>query len=165
MCQRLLGKVREPFVHLKESAAYNMKTSDQQFRLRRFWGTAIFSLGVLWGISNLVYSPIAALTSIAGSSWLEVAVILAGGFLTFCASVGAFYRRGLASAVLLYGGVLLLLIAIAARGGLHSGPSGILNDLLLFLSGGVAIALGIFGSLTHRKGWPSLRASQPVPPK
>ena len=66
-----------------------MKDADQQVRLRRFWGAAIFSLGTLWGIANCVYFPIAALTSIVGSSWLEVFVILAGGILTFIASIAA----------------------------------------------------------------------------
>ncbi len=136
-----------------------MKTKDQQLRLQRFWGIAIFSLGILWGFSNLAYSPITALTSIAGSSWFEVIVILAGGLLTFCASIGAFYQRRLASRALLSGGILLLLIAIAGQASFPQDTHGPVNLLLLFLSGTVAISLGIFGGITERKGWPPLRGT------
>ena len=135
-----------------------MKELDQQFRLRVFWGNAIFSLGVIWGLSNLVYCPIAALTSIVGSSWLEVAVIIAGGSLSFCASVGAFYRRRLASQTLLVGGPVLLLVAIAGQEFPRQyGAHGIINLFLLFLAGLVALSLGLFGFITDRKGWPPLR--------
>ena len=34
---------------------------------------------------------------------------------------------------------------------------GIPNLLLLFLSGTVALSLGLFGAITDRKGWPPLR--------
>lgn len=134
-----------------------MKDREQQLRLQQFWGTAIFSLGVLWGTANLVYCPIAVLTSIVGSSWFEVLLIAAGGALTFCASIGAFYRRRLASRVLLAGGVVLLLLAIAAQVVTHDSTRGPINLLLLFLAGIVAIALGGFGVITEWKGWPALR--------
>jgi hypothetical protein len=134
-----------------------MKDADQQFRLRRFWGTAIFSIGTLWGLANCVYFPVAALTSIVGSSWLEVFTILAGGALTFTASVAAFYQRRIASRFLLAGGVLLLILAVGGQFLLPLNTRGIPNLLLLFLSGAVAISLGLFGMITDRKGWPSLR--------
>lgn len=134
-----------------------MKDADQQVRLRRFWGAAIFSLGILWGIANCVYFPIAALTSIVGSSWLEVFIILAGGLLTFTASIGAFYRRRLASRFLIAGGILLLVFAIGGQFVIPLNTRGILNLLLLFLSGAVAIALGTFGAITEQKSWPALR--------
>ncbi len=135
-----------------------MKALGQQFRLRVFWGNAIFSLGILWGLSNLVYCPIAALTSIVGSSWLEVAVIIAGGALSFCASIGAFYRRRLASQTLVWGGLVLLLVAICGQAiSEQFSAHGIVNLFLLFLAGLVAISLGLFGCITERKGWPPLR--------
>ncbi len=134
-----------------------MKNADQQVRLRRFWGVAIFSLGTLWGIANCVYFPIAALTSIVGSSWLEVFIIFAGGALTFIASIAAFYRRRIASRFLLAGGVILLAFAVGGQYVLPLNTRGVLNLLLLFLSGAVAISLGLFGAMTERKGWPSLR--------
>ncbi len=134
-----------------------MKDREQQLRLQQFWGTAIFSLGVLWGVANLVYCPIAALTSIVGSSWFEVFVIAAGGALSFCASVGAFYRRRLASRVLLAGGIVLLLLAIAGQAATQESTRGPINLLLLFLAGIVAIALGAFGVITEWKDWPALR--------
>ncbi len=134
-----------------------MKDADQQVRLRRFWGAAIFSLGTLWGFSNVIYFPIAALTSIIGSSWLEVFVIFAGGILTFSASIAAFYRRRIASRFLLAGGVVLLVFAIGGQFVSPLKTHGIPNLLLLFLSGAVAIALGLFGAITDRKGWPTLR--------
>lgn len=134
-----------------------MKTADQQVRLRHFWGAAIFSLGTLWGLANCVYFPIAALTSIVGSSWLEVFIILAGGALTFTASIAAFYRRRIASRFLVAGGVILLVFAIGGQFILPLNTRGILNLLLLFLSGAVAISLGMFAAVTDRKGWPSLR--------
>ena len=134
-----------------------MKDADQQVRLRRFWGAAIFSLGSLWGIANCVYFPIAALTSIVGSSWLEVFIILAGGALTFTASIAAFYRRRIASRLLLAGGAILLILAIGGQFILPLNTRGIPNLLLLFLSGAVAVSLGLFGTITDRKGWPALR--------
>jgi len=129
---------------------------DQQFRLRRFWGSTIFSLGVLWGVANLIYLPIAALTSIVGSSWLEVGVIFAGGLLTFTGSGAAFFRRSLASFVLLAGGTFLLVLAIAAHV-MSARTHGIINLLLLYLAGSVPVSLGVFGAITQRKGWPPLR--------
>jgi hypothetical protein len=134
-----------------------MKDADQQVRLRRFWGAAIFSLGTLWGLANCVYFPIAALTSIVGSSWLEVFIIFAGGVLTFIASVAAFYQRRIASQLLIAGGILLLFFAIGGQFILPLNTRGIPNLLLLFLSGAVALSLGIFGAITDRKGWPTLR--------
>lgn len=134
-----------------------MKDRDQQRRLQRFWGTAIFSLGIFWGCANVVYSPIAALTSIVGSSWFEVIVIVAGGLLSFSGSIVAFYRRRLASRLLLSGGFILLLVAIVEKAFFHQGTHGLANLLLLFLSGAVAISLGLFGVITERKGWPPLR--------
>jgi len=134
-----------------------MKDADQQVRLRRFWGAAIFSLGTLWGLANCVYFPIAALTSIVGSSWLEVCIILAGGALTFTASIAAFFQRRIASRFLLAGGILLLVFAIGGQIVLPLSTRGIPNLLLLFLSGAVAISLGLFGAITDRKGWPPLR--------
>jgi len=134
-----------------------MKDADQQVRLHRFWGAAIFSLGTLWGLANCVYFPIAALTSIVGSSWLEVFIILAGGVLTFVASIAAFYQRRIASRFLLAGGILLLVFAIGGQFVLPLNTRGIPNLLLLFLSGAVAISLGMFGAITDRKGWPALR--------
>lgn len=134
-----------------------MQDANQQFRLRRFWGAAIFSLGTLWGFSNVIYFPVAALTSIVGSSWLEVGIIFAGGVLTFLASILAFYHRPIASRVLLSGGFFLLAVAIGWQVMFPLSTRGILNLLLLFLSGAVAIALGLFGIITERKGWPTLR--------
>jgi hypothetical protein len=134
-----------------------MKDADQQVRLRRFWGAAIFSLGTLWGFSNVIYFPVAALTSIIGSSWLEVFVIFAGGLLTFGASIAAFYQRRIASRFLLIGGIVLLGFAIGGQFISPLSTRGIPNLLLLFLSGAVAVALGLFGTITDRKGWPTLR--------
>jgi hypothetical protein len=134
-----------------------MKDADQQVRLRRFWGAAIFSLGTLWGIANCVYFPIAALTSIIGSSWLEVFIILAGGALTFTASIAAFYQRRIASRFLLGGGFLLMVFAVGGQFISPLSTRGILNLLLLFLSGIVAFALGLFGTITDHKAWPTLR--------
>jgi hypothetical protein len=133
-----------------------MRDDDQQLRLQQFWGTAIFSLGALWGFANLVYCPVAALTSIIGSSWFEVFIIFAGGLLTFFASIGAFYRRRLASRLLLAGGIVLLLSAVAGQVSMGDNTRGPANLLLLFLAGLVAIALGVFGEITERKGWPAL---------
>jgi hypothetical protein len=134
-----------------------MKEKDQQIRLQHFWGTAIFSLGVLWGFANIIYSPVAALTTVVGSSWLEVFIVLAGGFLCFASSILAFYRRRIASRFLLTGGFILLAFAICGQLILPLNTHGIPNLLLLFLSSAVAIALGLFGAITDRKGWPSLR--------
>jgi hypothetical protein len=125
--------------------------------LRRFWGATIFSLGTLWGFSNVIYFPVAALTSIVGSSWLEVFIIFAGGMLTFTASILAFYHRPIASRLLLPGGFFLLAFAIGGQFIHPLSTRGILNLLLLFLSGAVAVALGMFGIITDRKGWPTLR--------
>jgi hypothetical protein len=134
-----------------------MIDSDQQRRLQRFWGEAIFCLGALWGFANLVYWPVAALTSIAGSSWFEGCVIAAGGVLSFCGSTGAFYRRRFASRVLLAGGIALLLLAILGKISFPNDTRGYVNLALLFFSGITPIALGIFGLVTGRKGWPPLR--------
>ncbi|MGC1783410.1 MAG: hypothetical protein WA708_12880 [Acidobacteriaceae bacterium] len=138
-----------------------MTDPDKHFRLHVFWGNAVFSLGILWGISNVVYSPAAAMTSIVGSSWLEVLIVLAGGLLSLTASIGAFYRRRPASNALLLGGALLLLAAIAGQVLSPAfGAHGAINLLLLFLSGIVATALGTFGWITDRKGWPPLRGGR-----
>ncbi len=134
-----------------------MKDADQQVRLRRFWGAAIFSIGTLWGLANCVYFPVAALTSLVGSSWLEVFIIFAGGVLTFCGSILAFYRRRLASRFLLIGGLLLLAFAIGGQFVQPLNTRGIPNLLLLFLAGAAATSLGLFGAITDRKGWPTLR--------
>jgi hypothetical protein len=134
-----------------------MKDADQQVRLRRFWGATFFSLGTLWGFSSVIYFPVAALTSIVGSSWLEVFIILAGGVLTFTASIAAFYQRRIASRFLLAGGIILLVFAIGGQIVLPLSTRGIPNLLLLFLSGAVAVSLGLFGAITERKGWPTLR--------
>lgn len=134
-----------------------MKDMDQQIRLRRFWGAAIFSLGILWGLANIVYSPVAALTTIVGSTWLEVFVVLAGGFLSFASSILAFYHRRSASWFLFSGGFILFVFALCGQLILPLYTRGIPNLLLLFLSGTVAISLGLFGVITDRKGWPPLR--------
>lgn len=134
-----------------------MKDRNQQSRLQRFWGVTIFSLGIFWGLCNLIYLPIAALTSIVGSSWFEVLVIIAGGLLTFVASICAFYQRRYASRMLLTGGILLLLIAAIDQRFFPHETSGVINLVLLFISGIGATALGIFGEITERKGWPTLR--------
>jgi hypothetical protein len=116
-----------------------------------------FSLGLLWGVANLVYLPVAALTSFVGSSWFEVIIIFAGGLLSFSASIVAFYRRRTASLVLLSGGLILLVLAVYRHLSFPSGTHGIVNLSLLFLSGAVAILLGMFGIVTDRKGWPTLQ--------
>lgn len=134
-----------------------MKDSDQEFRLRRFWGVAIFSLGALWGFSSLVYVPVAVLTSVRGSSWLEVFVVAGGGILSFAASIRALYQRESASMALLVGGLVLLAVAIAGQMVLPHHANGIPNLILLILPGAIAVALGLFGKITQRKGWPSLR--------
>jgi hypothetical protein len=134
-----------------------MKDADQEVRLRRFWGAAVFSLGTLWGLANCVYFPVAALTSIVGSSWLEVFIILAGGALTFTASIAAFFQRRIASRLLIAGGILLLVFAIGGQFVIPLNTRGIPNLLLLFLSGAVAVGLGAFGAITEQKGWPALR--------
>src|SRR6185437_13685081 len=133
-----------------------MKVNDQQLRLRQFWGITVFSLGVFWGTANLVYYPVAALTSVRGSSWFEGIIILFGGLLTFCASIGAFYRRGFAACILLVGGLLLLVAVVIGQKILQS-THGIINVLLLYCSGGTAFLLGLFGEITERKRWPRLR--------
>lgn len=135
-----------------------MNDPEQQYRLQRFWGVTIFSLGILWGLASLVYLPIAALTSIRGSSYLEVGVVLTGGVVTLAASAGAFYRRSLASIVLMLGGFVLLAVALAGQFLQQQSVSGLINIVLLFLSGAVMLSLGIFGWITERKGWPALRS-------
>jgi hypothetical protein len=134
-----------------------MKDQEQEYRLQRFWGVTCFSLGVLWGLANLVYFPIAALTSIRGSSWLEVGVVLTGGIVTLIASTGAFFRRGPASIVLIFAGFILLAVAAAGQFLPQQSASGLINLVLLFLSGAIMLSLGIFGWITERKGWPALR--------
>ena len=134
-----------------------MKDPEQEYRLQRFWGVPVFSLGILWGIASLVYFPIAALTSIRGSSWLEVGVILTGGVATLAASAGAFYQRRTASIALVSISVVLLLVAIGGQLLSQQKTFGPINLLLLFLSGMVMLALGIFGWITERRGWPVLR--------
>lgn len=149
------------FGRCRPSSGRVMKSPEQLRRLRQFWGAAIFSLGVLWGAANIVYSPIAALTSIVGSSWLEVFVIAAGGLLTCFASVAAFYRRGIAAVALASGGFCLLLIAIAGQRLLQPAAHGPLNLLLLYCAGGIPLALGVFGRIIERRHWPLLRGSGP----
>jgi|GEM_PF-3204605 len=137
-----------------------MSDHEQQLRLQRFWGAAVFSVGIFWGISNLIYLPVAALTSIVGSSWFEVALVIAGGALSFGGSIGAFYNRRLASRLLLAGGAFLLLLAIGWHTLFAGSTRGIPNLLLLFLAGAIAASLGIFGEATERKGWPRLLAGR-----
>lgn len=134
-----------------------MQDTDQQFRLRKFWSTTVFSLGVLWGVANLIYWPVAALTSIVGSTWLEVAVIFAGGLLTLAGAGAAFIRFRMACVALLSGGVILLLLGIAGQVVLPTKTHGLLNLFLLYLAGAVPVTLGVFGTVTQSKGWPSLR--------
>ncbi|MHB8302741.1 MAG: hypothetical protein ACYDC6_07905 [Acidobacteriaceae bacterium] len=134
-----------------------MNDTEQQFRLRRFWGVAVFSLGIFWGLASLVYLPIAAVTSIQGSSWLEAGVLLTGGIVTLAASAGAFYRRRIASRLLLLVGPVLLAIAAGAQVLGRQSASGPINIVLLFLSGAVAFSLGLFGWTTERRSWPPLR--------
>jgi hypothetical protein len=135
--------------------------SEQQFRLRLFWGQVVFSLGILWGVANIVYCPVAAMTSIVGSSWLEVAIVLAGGLLATVASIQAFYRRISAARTLLFGGIVLLLVAFAGQFSVPDfGAHGAMNLTLLFLSGSVACSLGLFGWITDLKGWPALRSTR-----
>lgn len=92
-----------------------------------------------------------------GSSWTEFAVSMAGGILTFGGTVTAFYRRKAASWILLVGGVVLLAAAFAVQH-LPGSATGADNVILVILPGVLAIALGIFGVATERKGWPSLIA-------
>lgn len=134
-----------------------MKDPEQEYRLQRFWGVTVFSLGILWGMASLIYFPIAALTSIRGSSWLEVGVILTGGIITLAASAGAFFQRRFASMVLMSMGLPLLAIAIGGQFISQLSPSGVINVALMVLSGGVMFGLGVFGWTTERKGWPVLR--------
>lgn len=134
-----------------------MADMDQRYRLRQFWSVVIFSLGVFWGLASLIYFPIAAVTSVKGSSWFEGGIILLGGVLTFGGSIAAFYRRRRASLLLLMGGVVLLFAAIAGQHILQDDTRGILNLVLLFLSGSVAAALGLFGVITDARKWPALR--------
>jgi hypothetical protein len=134
-----------------------MKNADQQIRLRRFWGVVVFSLGMVWGVANLVYIPVAVLTSMVGSSWFEVFIIIAGGVLTFSASIVAFYRRRGASLFLLLAGGILLALALYRHLSFSPSTHGIINVSLIFLSGSIAILLGLFGIVTDRKGWPALQ--------
>lgn len=132
--------------------------SKQQFRLRLFWGHAVFSLGTLWGVANIVYCPVTAMTSIVGSSWLEVVIVLAGGLITTAASIRAFYRRLAASQTLVFGGAVLLLAAFAGQYSVPDfGTHGVINLALLFLAGAIPLCVGLFGWITCRKGWPALR--------
>ncbi|MGH9615541.1 MAG: hypothetical protein ACRD28_02285, partial [Acidobacteriaceae bacterium] len=78
--------------------------------------------------------------------------------LTFGASILAFYRRRVASRFLLAGGFVLLLFAFGGQYVFPLSTRGLPNLLLLFLSGAVAFSLGLFGAITDRKGWPSLRS-------
>ena len=134
-----------------------MKDPEQLARLRRFWGATIFALGIFWGLANIVYCPVAALTSIVGSSWLEVGIILLGGLLTFIFSIVAFYRRRTASFYLFLGGFLLLTLTVCAHLLLPIHARGIINLCLVFLAGGVPLALGLFGAITDYNQWPTLR--------
>ena len=129
-----------------------------QLRLRRFWGATVFSLGVLWGFSSLVYVPIAVMTTVRGSSYPEVFIIVFGGLLVFLGSIRAFYHRRGASIVLLVGGVVLLAAAVVSVTvpGAHS--SNAINLLLTVSSGAAACLLGLFGLITGALGWPALRS-------
>ena len=130
---------------------------ETQLRLRRFWGATFFSLGVLWGFSSLVYIPIAVMTTVRGSTYPEVFIIVFGGLLVFLASIRAFYRRRAASILLLSGGILLLAAAgiSLVMPGAHIGSS--VNLLLTISSSAVACLLGLFGWITDACGWPTLR--------
>lgn len=130
---------------------------SQTAALHLFWGRTAFVCGIFWGLANIVYSPVAALTSIQGSSWPEVFLTAAGGFLTFAASAGAFYRRKPASLFLFAGGIALLLGAVIAQTSVRFAAHGPVNLALLFLAGGVSAALGAYGLRAEMKGWPPLR--------
>lgn len=132
-------------------------SDDQQVRLRHFWEVAVFTLGIFWGFANLVYCPVAAVTSVVGSSWFEGAVVFLGGLLTFSASIRAFYNRRSAARGLVAGGIVLLAVAAIGLGILQGDTSGIMNITLLYLAGGVSLVLGVFGLITDRRGWPPLR--------
>lgn len=137
-----------------------MADADRAMRLRRFWEVAIFSFGILWGISNIVYIPVAVLTTVHGSSWLEVWVDLAGGFLVLVCSIVAFYRRASASILLLIGGAIALTAAILGPKLITEAATGSGNILLLFMPGIAAILLGLFGIVTDRNHWPPLRGTR-----
>lgn len=130
---------------------------SQQAALHLFWGRTAFVSGIFWGLANIVYSPVAALTSIPGSSWPEVYLCAAGGFLTLAGSAGAFYRRKPACLLLLAGGIVLLFLAFAAQASGRLAAHGLVNLVLLFLAGAVAAALGVYGLRAEAKGWPPLR--------
>lgn len=130
---------------------------SQQAALHLFWGRTAFTGGILWGLANIVYSPAAALTSIQGSSWPEVFLSAAGGFLALACSAGAFYRRKPASIALLAGGIMLLFFAVAAQVSGRLAAHGMVNLAILFLAGGVSAALGAYGLRAEAKGWPALR--------
>ena len=131
---------------------------DIQLRLRRFWSATAFSMGILWGFAGLVYIPIAVMTTVSGSSYPEVFIIVFGGLLVFLASIRAFYRRRVASMILIAGGVFLLAAAAASHFIPVAQASSTINLLLTISSGVVACVLGIFGWITDVRGWPTLRA-------
>lgn len=134
-----------------------MKDEQQKIRLQKFWGMTIFSLGVLWGVCNLVYLPIAVVTSISGSSWLEGFVIVAAGLLTLAASAGAFYNRRLSSRILLAGGIGILVAVIVGLTDFPRDTQGALNRWLMMQAGVAPILLGVFGEIIEGKRWPNLR--------
>ncbi|HEX4021892.1 MAG TPA: hypothetical protein VHX63_12140 [Acidobacteriaceae bacterium] len=128
-----------------------------QLRLRRFWGVTFFSLGILWGFSSLVYVPVAVLTTVRGSSYPEVFIIVGGGLLVFFASIWAFYRKRAAAILLLVGGIFLLAAAAVSITVPRAQSSNAINLLLTSSSGVVACLLGLFGWITDVRGWPKLR--------
>ncbi len=128
---------------------------SQTAALHLFWGRTAFVLGIFWGLANIVYCPVTALTSIQGSSWPEVFLTAASGFLSLAGSAGAFYRRKLASLALLAGGVVLLMFAIAAQASGRLAAHGPVNLALLFLAGAIPALLGAYGLRAEAKGWPA----------
>ena len=132
-------------------------SAEIQRRLRHFWGVTVFSLGILWGFSSLVYTPIVVLTSALGGSVAEVVLIFLGGLVVFLASIRALYRRRAASYILLVGGFVLLAVALALPYLPVAQTSGAANRLLTLSSGIVAVFLGAFGAITDARGWPKLR--------
>ncbi len=133
-----------------------MKDEQQKTRLQKFWGTTVFSLGVLWGVCNLVYLPIAAVTSIPGSSWLEGSLVVAAGVVTFAASAGAFYRRRISSRILLVTGIGILVTALVSFIDFPQDANGAVNRLLMIQAGAAPIFLGIFGEIIEKRRWPNL---------
>ncbi len=132
-------------------------SAEIQRRLRHFWGVMVFSLGILWGFSSLVYTPIVVLTSARGGTLSEVVLIFLGGLLVFLASIRALYRRRAASFLLLVGGSVLLAAALALQYLPVAQTSGAANRLLTLSSGILAVFLGAFGWITDARGWPVLR--------